>query len=160
MDLRRLHLVALVGTQGRHAGGLGKEFSPSYRLRYSRDGLRWMDWRDRWGQEVRLARRYPVRVAFLCPLATLCMPLSRVTHPTYAFCPNIPLRCLVRLKLPYKFPKLNWSPIPTLDLSSLTLVLCCPRLGVKVITLVPPVLSFPPRISKAKLFSLCNISFS
>lgn len=55
MDLRQLHLVALVGTQGRHAGGLGKEFSPSYRLRYSRDGHRWMDWRDRWGQEVRLA---------------------------------------------------------------------------------------------------------
>lgn len=59
MDLRRLHLVALVGTQGRHAGGLGKEFSPSYRLRYSRDGHRWMDWRDRWGQEVRLARTAP-----------------------------------------------------------------------------------------------------
>lgn len=59
MDLRRLHLVALVGTQGRHAGGLGKEFSPSYRLRYSRDGHRWMDWRDRWGQEVRLAGRQP-----------------------------------------------------------------------------------------------------
>ncbi|XP_020829924.1 epithelial discoidin domain-containing receptor 1 isoform X4 [Phascolarctos cinereus] len=52
VDLRRLHLVALVGTQGRHAGGLGKEFSPSYRLRYSRDGHRWMDWKDRWGQEV------------------------------------------------------------------------------------------------------------
>uniref|UniRef100_A0A2K6FSI1 Epithelial discoidin domain-containing receptor 1 n=1 Tax=Propithecus coquereli TaxID=379532 RepID=A0A2K6FSI1_PROCO len=52
VDLQRLHLVALVGTQGRHAGGLGKEFSRSYRLRYSRDGHRWMDWRDRWGQEV------------------------------------------------------------------------------------------------------------
>uniref|UniRef100_A0A8D2AWF1 Epithelial discoidin domain-containing receptor 1 n=1 Tax=Sciurus vulgaris TaxID=55149 RepID=A0A8D2AWF1_SCIVU len=52
VDLRRLHLVALVGTQGRHAGGLGKEFSRSYRLRYSRDGHRWMDWKDRWGQEV------------------------------------------------------------------------------------------------------------
>ncbi|XP_045148367.1 epithelial discoidin domain-containing receptor 1 isoform X2 [Echinops telfairi] len=52
VDLQRLHLIALVGTQGRHAGGLGKEFSPSYRLRYSRDGHRWMDWRDRWGQEV------------------------------------------------------------------------------------------------------------
>lgn len=57
VDLRRLHLVALVGTQGRHAGGLGKEFSRSYRLRYSRDGRRWMDWKDRWGQEVRLGRR-------------------------------------------------------------------------------------------------------
>ncbi|XP_004624387.1 epithelial discoidin domain-containing receptor 1 isoform X2 [Octodon degus] len=52
VDLRRLHLVALVGTQGRHAGGLGKEFSRSYRLRYSRDGEHWMDWKDRWGQEV------------------------------------------------------------------------------------------------------------
>uniref|UniRef100_K7EF47 Discoidin domain receptor tyrosine kinase 1 n=1 Tax=Ornithorhynchus anatinus TaxID=9258 RepID=K7EF47_ORNAN len=52
VDLRRLHLVALVGTQGRHAGGLGKEFSPGYRLRYSRDGHRWMSWKDRWGQEV------------------------------------------------------------------------------------------------------------
>ncbi|XP_075411453.1 epithelial discoidin domain-containing receptor 1 isoform X2 [Tenrec ecaudatus] len=52
VDLQRLHLIALVGTQGRHAGGLGKEFSPSYRLRYSRDGHRWMDWKDRWGQEV------------------------------------------------------------------------------------------------------------
>uniref|UniRef100_A0A2I2ZTF4 receptor protein-tyrosine kinase n=1 Tax=Gorilla gorilla gorilla TaxID=9595 RepID=A0A2I2ZTF4_GORGO len=52
VDLQRLHLVALVGTQGRHAGGLGKEFSRSYRLRYSRDGRRWMGWKDRWGQEV------------------------------------------------------------------------------------------------------------
>lgn len=64
VDLRRLHLVALVGTQGRHAGGLGKEFSRSYRLRYSRDGHRWMDWKDRWGQEVRLAR---VACQELCP---------------------------------------------------------------------------------------------
>lgn len=66
VDLRRLHLVALVGTQGRHAGGLGKEFSPSYRLRYSRDGLRWMDWRDRWGQEV----------SWLGEPREFCFPLS------------------------------------------------------------------------------------
>uniref|UniRef100_A0ABB5UPE5 Discoidin domain receptor tyrosine kinase 1 n=1 Tax=Sus scrofa TaxID=9823 RepID=A0ABB5UPE5_PIG len=73
VDLRRLHLVALVGTQGRHAGGLGKEFSPSYRLRYSRDGLRWMDWRDRWGQEVRLAGAAP-REGWLCsPLQLYCL---------------------------------------------------------------------------------------
>lgn len=65
VDLRRLHLVALVGTQGRHAGGLGKEFSRSYRLRYSRDGRRWMDWKDRWGQEVRLKGRHLGALAFL-----------------------------------------------------------------------------------------------
>ncbi|KAK2113361.1 Epithelial discoidin domain-containing receptor 1 [Saguinus oedipus] len=62
VDLQRLHLVALVGTQGRHAGGLGKEFSRSYRLRYSRDGRRWMDWKDRWGQEVISGNEDPERV--------------------------------------------------------------------------------------------------
>lgn len=78
VDLRRLHLVALVGTQGRHAGGLGKEFSPSYRLRYSRDGHRWMDWRDRWGQEVRLAGRQPGGVALFSPPLTI---LLSTDHP-------------------------------------------------------------------------------
>ncbi|MBN3325703.1 DDR1 protein, partial [Atractosteus spatula] len=38
VDLQRLHFVTLVGTQGRHANGHGKEFARSYRLRYSRDG--------------------------------------------------------------------------------------------------------------------------
>ncbi|XP_066543282.1 epithelial discoidin domain-containing receptor 1 isoform X2 [Amia ocellicauda] len=52
VDLRRLHFVTLVGTQGRHAGGHGKEFARSYRLRYSRDGRNWLTWKDRWGQEV------------------------------------------------------------------------------------------------------------
>lgn len=76
VDLRRLHLVALVGTQGRHAGGLGKEFSRSYRLRYSRDGRRWMDWRDRWGQEVRLKREAPGKDAFFSlPYSKQHLPL-------------------------------------------------------------------------------------
>ncbi|XP_069055176.1 epithelial discoidin domain-containing receptor 1 isoform X3 [Lepisosteus oculatus] len=52
VDLRRLHFVTLVGTQGRHANGHGKEFARSYRLRYSRDGRTWLSWRDRWGEEV------------------------------------------------------------------------------------------------------------
>uniref|UniRef100_A0A672U303 Discoidin domain receptor tyrosine kinase 1 n=1 Tax=Strigops habroptila TaxID=2489341 RepID=A0A672U303_STRHB len=52
VDLARLHVVTLVGTQGRHAGGHGREFTGSYRLRYSRDRRRWLRWRDRWGQEV------------------------------------------------------------------------------------------------------------
>ncbi|XP_057277152.1 epithelial discoidin domain-containing receptor 1-like, partial [Pezoporus wallicus] len=50
--LSRLHLVTLVATQGRHAGGHGREFTASYRLRYSRDRRRWLRWRDRWGEEV------------------------------------------------------------------------------------------------------------
>uniref|UniRef100_A0A3Q2T638 receptor protein-tyrosine kinase n=1 Tax=Fundulus heteroclitus TaxID=8078 RepID=A0A3Q2T638_FUNHE len=52
IDLRKLYFVALVGTQGRHADGHGQEFVRSYRLRYSRDGKKWITWRDRWGQEV------------------------------------------------------------------------------------------------------------
>ncbi|KYO24108.1 discoidin domain-containing receptor 2 isoform B [Alligator mississippiensis] len=52
VDLRRLHFLTLVGTQGRHAGGHGKEFARAYRLHYSRDRRRWLTWRDRWGNEV------------------------------------------------------------------------------------------------------------
>ncbi|KAM6993456.1 epithelial discoidin domain-containing receptor 1-like [Passerculus sandwichensis] len=52
VDLGRLHVVTLVGTQGRHAGGHGREFARQYRLRYSRDRRRWLRWRDRWGAEV------------------------------------------------------------------------------------------------------------
>uniref|UniRef100_A0A3B3WLR5 receptor protein-tyrosine kinase n=1 Tax=Poecilia mexicana TaxID=48701 RepID=A0A3B3WLR5_9TELE len=52
IDLHKLHFVALVGTQGRHADGHGQEFVRSYRLRYSRDGKKWITWQDRWGQEV------------------------------------------------------------------------------------------------------------
>lgn len=87
VDLRRLHLVALVGTQGRHAGGLGKEFSRSYRLRYSRDGHRWMDWRDRWGQEVRLPGQ------------------QRLGAP-----PQHPLNCTDAAGSPH--PRPPWLPVP------------------------------------------------
>lgn len=52
VDLHKLYFLSLVGTQGRHADGLGREFARSYRLHYSRDGRQWMTWKDRWGQEV------------------------------------------------------------------------------------------------------------
>lgn len=52
VDLRQLHFLALVGTQGRHADGHGQEFTRNYRLRYSRDGVKWLTWKDRWGQDV------------------------------------------------------------------------------------------------------------
>ncbi|XP_077576748.1 epithelial discoidin domain-containing receptor 1 [Stigmatopora nigra] len=52
VDLHKLHFLALVGTQGRHADGHGQEFVRSYRLRYSRDGVKWITWKDRWGHEV------------------------------------------------------------------------------------------------------------
>ncbi|XP_019948483.2 epithelial discoidin domain-containing receptor 1 isoform X4 [Paralichthys olivaceus] len=52
IDLHKLHFLALVGTQGRHADGHGQEFARSYRLRYSRDGVKWITWKDRWSHEV------------------------------------------------------------------------------------------------------------
>lgn len=52
VDLHKLHFLALVGTQGRHADGHGQEFVRSYRLRYSRDGVKWLTWKDRWSQDV------------------------------------------------------------------------------------------------------------
>ncbi|XP_068106525.1 epithelial discoidin domain-containing receptor 1 isoform X2 [Hyperolius riggenbachi] len=52
IDLRKLHFLTLVGTQGRFGGGQGKEFVRYYQLRYSRDGYKWSHWKDRWGNEV------------------------------------------------------------------------------------------------------------
>ncbi|NXK66004.1 DDR2 protein, partial [Sylvietta virens] len=52
IDLHALHFITLVGTQGRHAKGHGKEFSPMYKINYSRDGTRWMSWRNRHGKQV------------------------------------------------------------------------------------------------------------
>ncbi|XP_013885188.1 discoidin domain-containing receptor 2 isoform X2 [Austrofundulus limnaeus] len=52
IDLRRLTFLTLMGTQGRYALGLGKEFAQQYRLNYSRDGLLWRSWKNRQGKEV------------------------------------------------------------------------------------------------------------
>ncbi|XP_037530754.1 discoidin domain-containing receptor 2 [Nematolebias whitei] len=52
IDLRSLHFITLVGTQGRHAGGMGNEFAQTYKLKYSRDGSRWISWRNRQGRQV------------------------------------------------------------------------------------------------------------
>lgn len=58
IDLRTLHFVTLVGTQGRHADGVGNEFAQRYKVKYSRDGTRWVSWRDRQGRQVRLWQCY------------------------------------------------------------------------------------------------------
>uniref|UniRef100_A0A8C2CLE0 Discoidin domain-containing receptor 2 n=1 Tax=Cyprinus carpio TaxID=7962 RepID=A0A8C2CLE0_CYPCA len=57
IDLRSLHFITLVGTQGRHAGGIGNEFAQTYKIKYSRDGSRWISWRNRQGKEVIEANR-------------------------------------------------------------------------------------------------------
>uniref|UniRef100_A0A803W376 Discoidin domain-containing receptor 2 n=1 Tax=Ficedula albicollis TaxID=59894 RepID=A0A803W376_FICAL len=52
IDLHALHFITLVGTQGRHAKGHGNEFAPMYKISYSRDGTRWISWRNRHGKQV------------------------------------------------------------------------------------------------------------
>ncbi|XP_047443918.1 discoidin domain-containing receptor 2 isoform X3 [Mugil cephalus] len=52
IDLRSLYFITLVGTQGRHAGGIGNEFAQMYKIKYSRDGSRWISWRNRQGKQV------------------------------------------------------------------------------------------------------------
>uniref|UniRef100_A0A671P6S7 Discoidin domain-containing receptor 2 n=1 Tax=Sinocyclocheilus anshuiensis TaxID=1608454 RepID=A0A671P6S7_9TELE len=52
IDLRTLHFVTLVGTQGRHADGVGNEFAQRYKVKYSRDGTRWVSWCDRQGRQI------------------------------------------------------------------------------------------------------------
>ncbi|KAF7664699.1 hypothetical protein LDENG_00169060 [Lucifuga dentata] len=52
VDLRTLHFITLVGTQGRHADGMGNEFAQKYRIKYSRDGSNWVGWHDRKGGQV------------------------------------------------------------------------------------------------------------
>ncbi|KAM4641034.1 discoidin domain-containing receptor 2 isoform 2-T2 [Discoglossus pictus] len=52
IDLRVLHFITLVGTQGRHAGGHGNEFAQMFKINYSRDGTRWISWKNRHGGQV------------------------------------------------------------------------------------------------------------
>ncbi|NWY05322.1 DDR2 protein, partial [Nothoprocta ornata] len=52
MDLHKLFFITLIGTQGRHARATGKEFAHAYRIDYSRNGERWISWKDRQGKQV------------------------------------------------------------------------------------------------------------
>ncbi|KAM6399953.1 discoidin domain-containing receptor 2-like [Rhynochetos jubatus] len=52
IDLHKLFFITLVGTQGRHARATGKEFARAYRIDYSRNGERWISWKDRQGEKV------------------------------------------------------------------------------------------------------------
>ncbi|KAG9261577.1 discoidin domain-containing receptor 2-like [Astyanax mexicanus] len=52
VDLRQLTFVTVVATQGRYARSSGNEFARKYRLDYSRDGHRWISWRNRYGSEI------------------------------------------------------------------------------------------------------------
>ncbi|XP_061867811.1 discoidin domain-containing receptor 2 isoform X2 [Colius striatus] len=52
IDLHKLFFITLIGTQGRHARATGKELARFYRIDYSRNGERWISWKDRQGEKV------------------------------------------------------------------------------------------------------------
>ncbi|XP_069097450.1 discoidin domain-containing receptor 2-like isoform X2 [Pleurodeles waltl] len=52
IDLHKLHFITLIGTQGRHARATGKEFARFYKIDYSRNGDRWLTWKDHHGKQV------------------------------------------------------------------------------------------------------------
>uniref|UniRef100_A0A3Q3ADN8 receptor protein-tyrosine kinase n=1 Tax=Kryptolebias marmoratus TaxID=37003 RepID=A0A3Q3ADN8_KRYMA len=60
IDLRKLTFLTTIGTQGRYAGGLGKEFAQLYRLNYSRDGVLWRSWKNRLGNQASNINTYNV----------------------------------------------------------------------------------------------------
>uniref|UniRef100_A0A8C5WM84 receptor protein-tyrosine kinase n=1 Tax=Leptobrachium leishanense TaxID=445787 RepID=A0A8C5WM84_9ANUR len=52
IDLHKLFFIKLIGTQGRHAWATGKEYARFYRVDYSRNGERWLSWKDHQGHQV------------------------------------------------------------------------------------------------------------
>ncbi|KFP72408.1 Discoidin domain-containing receptor 2, partial [Acanthisitta chloris] len=52
IDLHKLFFITLIGTQGRHARATGKEYARAYRIDYSRNGERWISWKNRQGRKV------------------------------------------------------------------------------------------------------------
>jgi len=85
IDLHKLFFITLIGTQGRHARATGKEFARAYRIDYSRNGERWISWKDRQGRNVstgtELWSMQSTRGLRCCPLVSdtswgWCSPLA------------------------------------------------------------------------------------
>ncbi|XP_067310351.1 discoidin domain-containing receptor 2 isoform X2 [Pseudorasbora parva] len=94
IDLRTLHFVTLVGTQGRHADGVGKEFAQRYKIKYSRDGTRWVSWRDRQGRQIIEGNRnaYDVVLKDLePPIIARFVRFMPVTDPSMIVCMRVEL---------------------------------------------------------------------
>lgn len=94
VDLRSLHFLTLVGTQGRHADGMGNEFAQRYRIKYSRDGGRWVSWQDRNGRQVIEGNRnaYDVVLKDLePPVVARFVRFIPVTDPSMIVCMRVEL---------------------------------------------------------------------
>ncbi|XP_031710867.1 discoidin domain-containing receptor 2 isoform X1 [Anarrhichthys ocellatus] len=94
VDLRSLHFITLVGTQGRHADGMGNEFAQRYKIKYSRDGSNWVGWHDRKGRQVIEGNRnaYDVVLKDLePPIIARFVRFMPVTDPSMIVCMRVEL---------------------------------------------------------------------
>ncbi|KAM4727599.1 discoidin domain-containing receptor 2-like [Anableps anableps] len=94
VDLRSLHFITLVGTQGRHADGMGNEFAQKYRIKYSRDGSSWVGWHDRMGNQVIEGNKntYDVVLKDLePPIIARFVRFMPVTDPSMIVCMRVEL---------------------------------------------------------------------
>ncbi|XP_037537207.1 discoidin domain-containing receptor 2-like [Nematolebias whitei] len=94
VDLRSLHFITLVGTQGRHADGIGNEFAQRYRINYSRDGKNWVGWRDRSGGQVIEGNKnaYDVVLKDLePPIVARYVRFMPITDPSMIVCMRVEL---------------------------------------------------------------------
>lgn len=94
IDLRQLVFLTVVATQGRYARNSGIEFARKYRLEYSRDGHRWISWRNRFGNEVIMGNvnTYDTVVRDLHPpIITRFLRLIPVTDAVHTVCMRVEL---------------------------------------------------------------------
>ncbi|XP_017580684.1 discoidin domain-containing receptor 2 [Pygocentrus nattereri] len=92
LDLRHLTFVTVVATQGRYARSSGNEFARKYRLDYSRDGHRWISWRNRSGNEIIVGNvnTYASVVKDLHPpIITRFLRLIPVTDAVHTVCMRV-----------------------------------------------------------------------
>ena len=45
-------MITKIATQGRFGNGMGVEFAETFWLHYTRDGVNWMQWRNKYGEYV------------------------------------------------------------------------------------------------------------
>ncbi|XP_073696218.1 discoidin domain-containing receptor 2 [Garra rufa] len=94
LDLRQLIFLTVVATQGRYARNSGNEFARKYRLEYSRDGHRWISWRNRFGSEIIMGNinTYDSVVRDLHPpIITRFLRLIPVTDAVHTVCMRVEL---------------------------------------------------------------------
>ncbi|KAL6466154.1 hypothetical protein MHYP_G00262870 [Metynnis hypsauchen] len=92
LDLRHLTFVTVVATQGRYARSSGNEYARKYRLDYSRDGHRWISWRNRSGNEIIMGNvnTYASVVKDLHPpIITRFLRLIPVTDAVHTVCMRV-----------------------------------------------------------------------